>query len=564
MPTITDYNKRLESLRSERTSFLDTWYDLSDFHLAHRGRFLVSDRNRGYERNSKQINNASRLSVRALAAGMMSGLTPPSRPWFRLSTGDSELDEYAAVKQWLHDVQKIMYRIFASSNLYNSLHSLYLEMGVFGTGAMGIYRDFDNVIRCETYTAGQYFLGAGEYGRIDTFYREYQITVSQVVKQFGLENCSRSVQDQYARGNLEEWVDIVHAVEPNDSDRDLRSPMAADMPFRSVYYEYGRNKRGYKGKGNESFLMESGFTEDPIVTPRWDVASGDIYASDCPGMIALGDAKTLQLGSKRMYQAIDKSVSPPLQGPASLKNKVNGNHLGANEIVWVGETGQGLKSIYDSSYRPDINDIRQANNEAEARIREAFFADLFLALNREEGGVRTATEVLENKSEALLQLGPMLERSITEVLDPVIDRTFNIAQEAGIFPPAPDELQGKEISVEYVSVLAQAQQAVSLDGIQNVTGFAASLAGVWPEARHKVDAMQAVDDMATALGTDPKLVRSDEEAQQLLQQEQQAAAAAQQMETMAQMANVAKTASDADTGGDNLLTQTAQRVQGGQ
>ena len=85
MPTIRSYNKRLESLRKERSSFKPLWQELSDYHLAHRGRFLTSDRNKGHKRNTKQINNSSRLASRTLASGMMAGITSPARPWRRRS-----------------------------------------------------------------------------------------------------------------------------------------------------------------------------------------------------------------------------------------------------------------------------------------------------------------------------------------------------------------------------------------------------------------------------------------------------------------------------------------------
>jgi hypothetical protein len=67
---------------------MSLWRELSDYHLAHRGRFLVSDRNKGHKRNTKQINNASRRAIRTLASGMMAGITSPARPWFKLALGN--------------------------------------------------------------------------------------------------------------------------------------------------------------------------------------------------------------------------------------------------------------------------------------------------------------------------------------------------------------------------------------------------------------------------------------------------------------------------------------------
>lgn len=545
MPTIKAFNKRLEALRSERSTFIPLWRELSDYHLAHRGRFLTSDRNKGFKRNTKQINNTSRLSARTLASGMMSGITSPARPWFRLSTGESELDDNQAVKMWLHQVQQIMYKVFSQSNTYNSLHQLYSELGVFGTGAMGIFHDFENVIWCKPYTVGSYMIGLDSKNVSDTLYREYEISVAQCIKQFGEDNVSDHVLQQWKKGNSEAWIKIVHAIEPND-DRDNVSPLAKDKAWRSVYYEANRGN----GVGDK-FLRESGFDEFPIVTPRWDVTGEDIYATDCPGITTIGDTKALQLAERRKYQALDKVVNPPMQGPSSLKNKVNGGVVGPNDIVWHDETGNGLRSIYD--YRPDMGSIKAEIMDTERRIQRGFYEDLFLMLAQTDRRQITAREVAEKHEEKLLMLGPVLERLHTELLDPLIDRTFSILQQNGVLPLPPEELQNRELNVEYVSVLAQAQRLVATGAVDRLIGFAGQVAAIWPEARHKVDVSRAIDEYGESLGVDPAIVRSDADADAIAQAEQQQIAQAQAMATAQQTAETAKTASETEINENNAL-----------
>lgn len=556
MPTIRSYNKRLEALRSERSSFMPLWRELSDYHLAHRGRFLSSDRNKGYKRNTKQINNTSRMASRTLASGMMSGITSPSRPWFRLSAGDTELDNSQAVKQWLHEVQQVMYKVFSQSNTYNSLHQLYSELGVFGTAAMGVFTDFENVIWCKPYTVGSYMLGLNSQNVSDTFYREYEISVGQCVKQFGIENVSRSVKEQWDKGNTETWIKIVHAIEPND-DRDGASPLASQKAWRSVYYEA---KSGTK-EGVDQFLRQSGFDEYPILTPRWDVTAEDTYATDCPGITALGDTKALQLAERRKYQALDKIVNPPLQGPSSLKNKINGGVVGPNDIVWHDQTGDGLRSIYD--YRPDINAISNEIGNVEDRVQRSFYEDLFLMLAQTDRRQITAREVAEKHEEKLLMLGPVLERLHTELLGPLIDRTFNILQQNGVLPEPPPELQNRELNVEYVSVLAQAQRLVATGAVDRLVQFTTQVSQVWPEARHKVDAARAIDEYAESLGVDPSMVRSDDEVAAMAQAEALQAQQAQAMIAAQQGADIAKTAADTEISDDNVLGRVMNRAGNG-
>lgn len=554
MPTIKSYNKRLESLRAERSSFIPLYRELSDFHLAHRGRFLTSDRNKGHKRNTKQINNTSRLSTRTLASGMMSGITSPARPWFRLATGDKDLDDMAAVKEWLHQVQQTMYKVFSASNVYSSLHTLYSELGVFGTGAMGVYHDFDNVIWCKPYTVGSYMIGLNGKNVSDTFYREYELSVGQVVKEFGIDNCSNSVKQMWESGNSEAWIKVVHAIEPND-DRDGASPMARDKQTRSVYYEADSSTR----QGDNQFLLKSGFDEFPILTPRWDITGEDVYATDCPGITALGDTKALQLAERRKYQAIDKMVNPPLQGPTGLQAQMKGGMPGPDEIVWHDNVKGGLTSLYQN-YRPEINQIKEEIHNVENRIQRSFYEDLFLMLANTDRKQITAREVAEKHEEKLLMLGPVLERLHTELLDPLIDRTFSILQRNGVLPPAPPELNGRELDVEYVSVLAQAQRLVNTGAIDRLAQYTGSLAAIWPEARHKFNAVQSVDEYAAALGVDPAIVNSDDVVAAMAQAEAQAAAQAQAQEQGEQLTNMAKTASETKTTGDNALSAVMQRA----
>lgn len=546
---IKSYNKRLEALKSERSTYFPLWRELSDYHLGHRGRFLTSDRNKGYKRNTKQINNTSRLAVRTLAGGMMSGITSPARPWFRLSTADPEMREYQPVKEWLNRVQAVMYEVYSKSNTYNVLHQLYAELGTFGTGVVGVYDNFENVINCKQYTVGSYLLAMNGENQVDTFYREYEISVGQCVKQFGFDACSDTVQQQWKNGNTENWVKIVHVIEPND-DRDMMSPLARDKRFRSAYYEAGTKQ--------DKFLRESGFDHFPIMSPRWEVVGEDVYGIDCPGITALGDTKSLQLGEMRKYQALDKVVNPPLQGPASMKNSGADQSLRGGEIAWTdGPTG-GLRSIYD--FRPDLNAMMSINNESEARIKRAFYEDLFLMMTDSDRRQITAREVAEKHEEKLLMLGPVLERLHNELLNPLIDNTFYKLQSAGVLPIAPKEIQGKEMNIEYVSVLAQAQRMVAVGGLDRLGAYVGQLSSIWPEARFKFNATQAVDEYAEALGTSPSVIRTDDEVSAMQQAEQQQQAQVQAMEQGMKMADAAKTVSETNTSGDNALAMMLQKA----
>lgn len=553
---IKNFNKRLENLKSERSSFINQWMELSDYFIPNRGRWLVADRNKGRKRTRKLNTITPTQSAITLGSGMLAGITSPSRPWFQLECSDPTLNEYGPVKNWLHDVQSIMYKVFAVSDIYTKLHQMYTELGTFGTAAIGVFPNFDNVILPRQYTIGSYYVSNGPDGRVNTFYAEYQLTVAQVVAEFGIENVSDTVSRMYEAGKTEEYVTIVHACEPND-DRDSMSPLARHKKFRSVYYE----RDGVPGGDSDKFLRVSGFDKFPYMVPRWDSTYEDTYGTMCPGMIALPENKALQLTVKRRAEAVDKVSAPPLVAPATLTE--SGVNAEPNKITFVQNPDiERIHSIYGNDYRPDIGAIESVIQNQQQIISKAYFEDLFMMLANSDRRQITAREVAERHEEKLLMLGPVLERVNGELLNPLIDITFEHLQNAGVLPPPPEELtaNGNQLSVQYISILAQAQRMVSTSGIERLSQFVMGIGQMFPDALDKFDAVQSVDEYAKALGVNPRVIRGDEEVEQIAAQRAQAQAAESQMDNVASMIDGAQTMSQTNMNGENALTESLRNA----
>jgi len=530
---------RKAALWNERSSWITHWREISDYQQPRAGRFVITDRNRGDKRANHILDNTAVFGARTLAAGLMSGVTSPARPWFRLEIQDKDLMEMAAVKTWLHEVATILRAIFASSNTYRSLHTLYEELGLFGTAATIVLPDYDNVLHHYPLTVGEYALATNAKGEVDTLCREYQMTVEQMVGQFGLANVSQTVRDLYNRANYDAWVDVVHLIEPR-KERDTRKLDGKNMRFASLYMEPGKDN-------SDKFLSESGFKRFPALTPRWVVTGNDIYGTS-PGMECLGDVKQLQHQQLRKGQAIDYQVNPPLQVPTKYKEAHKARLPGG--VFYVDSLGQGtgVRSAYEvnldlSHLLLDIQDVRE-------RIRSAYYADLFLMLANDTRSGVTATEVAERHEEKLLMLGPVLERLHNELLSPMIDTAFEFASTAGILPPAPKELEGLDLNVEFISVLAQAQRAVATQGMDRLLGTVSQMAAAKPEVLDKLDFDQIVDDYGDAYGVNPKIIVPDADVATLRKQRAAAMQAQQAAATAPQVVESAKTASEINT--DNL------------
>ena len=148
--------QRRKSLRAEihDRDWLNHWKDIAKYVQPRRGRFLESDRGRGQKRAQNIINNHAMLGLNTLAAGMMAGLSSPSRPWFKMQMVDRDLSAFPRVKEWLEEVTRRIRVVLSRSNFYNQLHINYGEQGGFGTNFMFILEDMRSIIRCEALTAG--------------------------------------------------------------------------------------------------------------------------------------------------------------------------------------------------------------------------------------------------------------------------------------------------------------------------------------------------------------------------------------------------------------------------
>lgn len=518
-------NKQLSQLKAERLSFEPHWRELSDFTRPRSTRFTASEVNRGDRRNSKIIDPAAVMAERTLSSGMMSGITSPARPWFRLATPDRDLMDYGPVKLWLETVEQRMNEVFNRSNLYQSLPLMYEDLGTFATGAMAVVADQQRVIRTVPFPTGSFYIANGADLSIDTAVREFSMTVRQVITEFGMDAVSDTVKSQWNSGQYGQWVNVVHAVYPN-LDRQTGKLEAKHKAYKSVYYEANST--------DDKLLRESGYDEFPIMSPRWEVNGEDVYGSSCPGMVALGSVKALQLLQRRKAQMIDKITNPPLQAPASIKSQRISTIPGGINYLPMADVNNQIKPLFQipangtNGLLEDIQDTRQI-------IDHAYFVDLFRMMQTVNTRSMPVEAVAEMREEKLLMLGPVLQRLDSELLDKLINRTFSVMAENNLLPMPPDEMQGMQLKVEYISVMAQAQKAIGVSSIERFIGFTSGIGQFRQEALDKINVDETIDAYAASIGVPPSVVATNEQVAQIRENRAQQQAMAQQMQ-MAQAA----------------------------
>lgn len=534
-PTKQRLLERKERLWTERSGWETRWRDVARYARPDAVRFQVTDANQGIRKDQSILDNTARRALRTLAAGMMSGMTSPARPWFKLSLPDKDMLEYTPVKTWLHDVVVQMQRVFSVSNTYNTLHAGYANLGAFGITATFVAPDFDNVIHHHPMLVGEYALSCDEKGKVNCIVRQVNMTTGQMAKRFPRDRLSNAVRNLLDRNNFDAWIEVHHFVEPRE-ERDTTKRDKLNMPFMSVYYEPGNN--------GTVLLSESGFERFPVLAPRWEVDGSDAWGTS-PGMECLGDIKQLQFHQTRKSQAIDYKVNPPLQVPVGYQEKKSSRLPGGTMYVPATSSTKPIQSAWDVNL--DIRDLREDIEDIRGRIDSTFYKDLFQMLIDDRRSGVTATEIAERHEEKMLMLGPVLERLHNELLAPLIDMAFDRLQSAGALPPPPPELEGVDLEVEFISVLAQAQRAVAAAGTDRLLGTVTTLAQIKPDIVDKIDGDQVIDAYAEMFGVDPKIILSDERVAEIRTQRAQQQAAQQAAEAAPAMASTAKAVSGIDT-----------------
>lgn len=555
------YEGRLLGLRVNRYSWWVHWRELADYLLPRRYKWLITPNQmaRGAPINNHILDSSATIFARNLASGLVSGKSSPTSQWFKLRIGRLDSTETSPVSLWLAECERLLYLIFAESNFYNAIAVFYFDLVIFGTASMLIYEDFENVINCINPCLGEYYIDIDGNYRPTIFYREFTLTVDACVNKFGLENCSAPIQKLYTDGtgaNRTRELIVAHSIEPNDDGNAVAFGFPKHFKFREVYWEWGGSTSPQGGAASPpGFLRRRGFHEQPNITGRWDVVSNDGYGRG-PGMDALPDTKQLQLESRRKAQAIDKMVNPPLVADVQLKNQpANLTPGGVTYISGYSASGKpGFSSVYDTKF--PVQEITQDLEEVRTRLSQIFFNDVLkVASQYETRSNVTAVEWDLRKSESLVMLGPVLERIDNEVLKPTIERVFAIAQRAGILPAAPPEIQGQLMNIEFVSMLAQAQQATAAAGIERVFSMAGNLVGVVPEIMDNIDTDYGLDKYSSLLNNDPKLIRSPDALAQIRADRAKQQQAAQQADIAQKLSQGAKNLAGADMGGGQNALQ---------
>jgi hypothetical protein len=558
--------QRLYGLRSWRLSWWAHWALLAEYILPRRYHWLITPNNmtRGQPINQAIVDPTGTQAMRICAAGLMNGLMSASDPWFKLGVGRG-FETDAEGQQWFDVVEERIYTVMAESNFYRSGAQMCEDLPVFGQGPMLIYEHPSEIIRCYNPCAGEYYLAVGADLGVETFYRTFNLTLIQLVEQFGLENIGPEAQQLWSQkgANLETEFIVAHAIEPNfpaaqpgDASKTL-GVIAGGFAYREVYWLWGRS--------TPAPLSIRGFREFPLICPRWATTSNDAYGRSC-GMDALPDIMQLQVMTRRLAEAIEKMVRPPMQADVKLKNQPSSTLPG--KITYVADVEKGgMRPIYEVD--PKIGEMMNLIEKIQMRVQRWFFNDIFMAITNMEGvQPRNEFEIAERKAERLQVLGPVIENFYNEGGARAIKRIFAILKRRNLIPPLPDSLKGVPVEIDFISKLALAQRAGATASMEQGIRTGAQMQQLFPEKPplDNIDGDTAYRQYLERIGYPSKSILATDAVEQKRKERAAAMAKAQAAQTAMQgapvAADTAKTLSDTDVGGGQNALQLMLGNQG--
>lgn len=509
------------------------------------------------------------MMLRKSAAGFNSNLTSPARSWFELQLPDNMANGEASHEQLkaLDALKQAAEKTLAGSNAYTQIYKLYEHLLCVGFGCMLISEDPAQVIHCQTLRIGTYALDIDEKGRVCRVARRFAWTPQHILDEFGEEWTPDDIKEQCKRGSTRR-IEVWNLIEPNPQgfsrnfdplEKDGAGFVDESFAFRS-FYMLRRGCSGTDRTERHGVLRLAGYAHNPIIAPRLDYENGDIYGiGRCMELVY--NARGAQTFKGDELRISGMRAEPPVVAGSDFRDNIKLGRGGVN-ITESGDqrTGQ-VTSIF--TQLPDASDTRLCLEESKNEIMEALYVDAFAVIDSQKNnpGVKTATEVEYLKTENLSKLGSIAVELNLEMLDPLVRTVTEYAFDAKVQPLTDDDMatlldgstvdeqsgavlstEGAVINavkIEYVSQIALAQKAGALTSVQSYVAFCGNLAALNPNAAdnpvENIDRDKTARMFGRMLGVPEEVNRDPKDV------ERQRASTAAAMAQQAQMQQIAQT-----------------------
>lgn len=506
--TVDDVLQRLTALKKSRLPYEALWKLITDYIYPRRS-FWDLEGQEGKEPAQKLYDGTALTELQLLIDGMLGNLVSATLRWLRLTMEDRAQNDLPWVRDWLEEVEDVLYAEFARSNFYDAMSEFFQDAASIGTAVMMVDDDVaEKRVLYSTRHIKECFLAEGRDGRPDTLYREFTMSNRQAMRRWGSQ-LSKERQDK-AKEHPFTRARFVHACFPR-ADRNPDMSSSFNQAWASFYID--------KQFNDSEFIEEGGYEMFPFLVWRWRKNSDEIYGRS-PASDAIQDVRRLNQMGKTGLQVAQMLAEPPLNIHASQKGQERIVPRGYN---YYNKPGEEISAINMGQNYPVAKD---QENEIKEQIRSTFRTKMYMLMEQLQKGPYTATEIRERQGEKATVQGPMIGRLNSECLIPLIKRTFAISERNGLIPPPPPDLAaGGRIHIEFQGPLAlQTKKYHQTQGIDSGMLFIRELAELLPETLDNVDGDELSRIGMDSKGMPQKVIREKPQVSELRTMRQEEAA----------------------------------------
>jgi hypothetical protein len=536
---------RYDALASQRKTVEQTWDLIEKFIGPMRGGKFFQDQTSEHEvdwrRGRDVYDNTAMVAVDILASSIHSSLTSPALQWFDMRFRDEKLNKDTEAKRWLEQCSEILFQSLGDSNFNTEINETYLDLVTYGSSILTEEEadTGDGDIAFSSVPIRECHFEADHRGNLYRLFRCLEWTPTQIMEKFGDKTPEDIKEKAKNPGSVDTREKVIFCVWKRTGAKGERDTVLAPnmRPFGSHYILH---------RSAAPLSEEGGYYEMPAFFVRWKKASGSMWGFG-PGTLALSDTMTLNQLIELVLKATEKVVDPATL--ATERGILSDLDLGAGGLTVVRDVA-GVKA-YESGARFDVSALQV--QDLRHKINRTFLVD---QLELKESPAMTATEVNVRWEMMQRLLGPTLGRLQSDLLDPLVERTFFILMRSRKLPPPPQSVResGSAMDIEYVGPLARSQRIDRVASMERWVAQVGQLGQVMPDILDLPNPDQVGRVSARLLGVPAEVIFSEAEVAARRRQRQ----AQQQEQMMLANANAAATAMQGVAGAAKDLSMSGQ------
>ena len=525
--------QRWRRLNGDKSQWHSHWEDLARVMLPRRMGF-ISTTIEGERRTDDIFDGTPMQAARSLANAVGGFMRPNGLPQVEMIVDDDALNNIGEVQEWLADSEQRLSNAFNNPKArYRQTSSEYdQDIVVFGTAVEFVGESPKrNHLQFQSLHLKDVTPIFKEDGTAEGLFHHRRFTARQLADRFGENNLSEKTR-KCLEDAPDRKIEMLHVVCPR---KEYKQGLlfARNLPIADIWLELEAKHKVAMG----------GFHEFPFIVGRWDTSSGEDYGRS-PGMIALPDADTLQSMGETILIAGQRAADPPLFAPNDGAFDAVNTFPGGLSYYDV-ETATAMRGnpFFALESGANLPISRDMQLDTRQQIFSAFFRNV---LNLPiEGPDMTAAEIHARKEELIRELGSMFGLYETEKSVPEIERGFMLMMRSGSFAPIPRVLQGKNVTFQYDSPVKRIRQQIEAAAARVWAMEMIELGQVKPEAIDLINVDELGRFSAQALNIPRQVVNSREVVADIQQAREKAMAAQAKLQTVANVAEIAKTGAEA-------------------